>query len=248
MHCYVVLLMPNNVIEEEVCSCSLLLMTAERSTCYTKSHMLENNAAVGALSSLVCDTAMWLGKKLHTGKELSPILRVRERNRPLGNVISEWIYFSMGWYSSKEEGCSSHCSAERTFFLLYWPRVVMGLWNKFHFGWSGEHFSSFRGNLVRGLCCAEFEYGDLKIGLLVHIPVSEVFLLTVEVCWHGNSLNLALNAVSLAPGLPGLRTLLTERLSQGSLSAEEDALSCRWSWPVRFFSPNLIKPLRNFAF
>lgn len=117
MHCYVVLLMPNNVIEEEVCSCSLLLMTAEQSTCYTKSHMLENNAAVGALSSLVCDTAMWLGKKLHTGKELSPISRVREKNHPLGNVISEWIYFSMGWYSSKEEGCSSHCSAERTIFF-----------------------------------------------------------------------------------------------------------------------------------
>lgn len=118
MHCYIVLLMPNNVIEEEVCSCSLLLMTAERSTCYTKSHMLENNAAAGALSSLVCDTAMWLGKKLHTGKELSPILRVREKNYPLGNVISEWIYFSMGWYSSKEEGCSSCCWAEGTFFML----------------------------------------------------------------------------------------------------------------------------------
>lgn len=117
MHCYVVLLVPNNVIEEEVCSCSLLLMTAEQSTCYTKSHMLENNAAVGALSSLVCDTAMWLGKKLRTGKELFPHSESGEKNHPLGNVISEWIYFSMGWYSSKEEGCSSHCSAERTFFF-----------------------------------------------------------------------------------------------------------------------------------
>lgn len=121
------------------------------------------------------------------------------------------------------------------FFSLYWPKVVMGLWNKFHLGWSGQRFCSYRGNLVWGLCCAEFEYVDLKIGLLVHIPVSEVFLLTVEVCWHGNSLNLALNAVSLAPGLPGLRTLLIERLSQGFLSAEDDALSCRSSWPMVFF-------------
>lgn len=134
------------------------------------------------------------------------------------------------------------------FFLLYWPKVVMGLWNKFHLEWSGQHFSSYRGNLVWALCCAEFEYVDLKIGLLVHIPVSEVFLLTAEVCWHGNSLNLALNAVSLAPGLPGLRTLLIERLSQGFLSAEDDALSRRWSWPMVFFSPKCIKPLRNFAF
>lgn len=126
MHCYVVLLMPNNVIEEEVCSCSLLLMTAEQSTCYTKSHMLENNAAAGALSSLVCDTAMWLGKKLHTGKELSPILGVREKNYSLGNVISEWIYFSMGRYSSKEEGCSSCCSSERTYFHLIGLRCSWG--------------------------------------------------------------------------------------------------------------------------
>lgn len=118
MHCYRVLLMPNNVIEEEVCSCSPSLMTAEWSTCYTKSHMLEDNAAAGALSSLVCDTAMWLGKKLHAGKELSPIFRVREKNYPLGNVISKWIYFSMGWYPSKEEGCSSCCSAEWIFFIL----------------------------------------------------------------------------------------------------------------------------------
>lgn len=231
MHCYIVLLMPNNVIEEEVCSCSLLLMTAERSTCYTKSHMPENNAAAGALSSLVCDTAMWLGKKLHTGKELSPILGVREKNNPLGNVISEWIYFSMGSYSSKEEGCSSCCSAERIlFFLLYWPEVVTGLWTKFHPGYTGEDFNSFRGIWVWGLCCAEFEYGDLKIGLRVHIPVSEVFLLTVEVCWHGNSLNLALNAESLAPGLPGLKTLLNEWLNQGFLSTEGDNLSYRWRW------------------
>lgn len=147
MHCHVVLLMPNNVIEEEVCPCSLLLMTAEWSTCYTKSHMLENNAAVGALSSLVCDTAMWLGKKLHTGKELSPILRVREKNHHLGNVISEWIYFSIGWYSSKEKGCSSHCSAERTFFFYFiGPRWSWGCGTNFTLG-EAESISPVTGEI-----------------------------------------------------------------------------------------------------
>lgn len=153
MHCYIVLLMPNNVIEEEVCSCSLLLMTAERSTCYTKSHMLENNAAAGALSSLVCDTAMWLGKKLHTGKELSPILGVREKNYPLGNVVSEWIYFSMGWYSSKEEGRSSCCSEERAFFYFIGLRWSWGRGPNSSLGQAGR-VSPVLGELESEVCVA----------------------------------------------------------------------------------------------
>lgn len=146
MHCYRVLLMPNNFIEEEVCSCSLSLMTAEWSTCYTKSHMLEDNAAAGALSSLVCDTAMWLGKKLHAGKELSPIFRVREKNYPLGNVISKWIYFSMGWYPLRKKDVLA-AAQQNGYFLFYWLRMDMGLLAKFHLGWSKGAFHHSQGNL-----------------------------------------------------------------------------------------------------